>query len=275
MLSECELKKIIWKNSKSFYFSTWFLPFKDRYAIWCLYAFCRQTDDLVDNSFNTNPEQIENWQKDFNSENPQNQFLNAFKQIIAEYKIPIKYANELIEGCKSDLVKKQYKTFAELKHYCYQVAATVGLMSAYILGFNENKKKEMKFYAIKAGIALQLTNILRDIAEDLKLGRIYIPQEDFEKFNCPFSKEYWEQNICFKELLKFQISRTHLLYEEGRKGLKFLKWPGNLSISLALRVYEEILYKIEENNFEVLSQRAYIPFRRKLRLFPRAILDLF
>ena len=275
MLLESELKEIIWQNSKSFYFSTWFLPNKTRYAIWCLYAFCRLTDDLIDNNPQANTESIRAWQKDFNSEKPLNRFLQAFKQIITEYKIPIKYANELIEGCASDLDQKQYQTFAELENYCYKVASTVGLMSAYILGFDENKKQEMEFYAIKAGIALQITNILRDIAEDLGRGRIYIPQEDFVKFGCNYLKPSdWPEQESFKNLLKFQIARAKAFYKESYKGLRFLKWPGCLSTSLALVVYAEILSKIEENNFAVLEKRAYISLGRKLSLIPKAFCNI-
>lgn len=267
-----ETEKIIKANSQSFYFASQFLPTKTKKAIWSLYAFCRLTDNLAD-SPNASLEQLLAWEEDFKQNYPQNQILAEFKQIIDEYKIPIKYPLDLIEGCKSDLTAKKYNNFADLAGYCYQVASTVGLMSAYIIGFKPNYKTEMETYALKAGIALQLTNIIRDIKEDLERGRIYLPKDDFAVFNCNYENTAsWVESDKFKELINLQIQRARLLYNEAWQGLKYLNPIGALSIAIALGIYENILNSVEKNNYDVFSQRAFVSLFQKVILLPSLLL---
>lgn len=268
-------EKIIKANSQSFYFASQFLPPKAKEAIWSLYAFCRLTDDLADNP-NASLDKLLAWELDFKQNCPQNEILAEFKQIINKYKIPMQYPLDLIAGCKSDLTHKQYNSFAELAEYCYQVASTVGLMSAYILGFKQDYKTEMETYAIKAGIALQLTNIIRDINEDLQRNRIYLPKADFEVFNCNYQNPIsWHQNDNFNQLVNLQIQRARLLYAESWAGLKYLKPIGGLSIAIALGVYENILNAVENNDYDVFNQRAFVSFPKKVFLLPYLFFKFF
>ncbi|MDJ0625534.1 MAG: phytoene/squalene synthase family protein [Candidatus Caenarcaniphilales bacterium] len=261
-------------NSKSFTFATNLLPAKEKKAIRILYGFCRTYDNLVDESPNTSIEEIQMLQKDFNSKEPKDEINKLFKEIIHEFNIPMNYANDLIEGCIRDLSQKEYETFSDLCSYCYQVASTVGLMSCYILGFNQNKREETLDNAIKAGIALQLTNIIRDVGEDLHRGRIYLPKEDFQIGKCNFNNpESWKNSEDFKRLISLQITRARSLYKESKKGLKNLSLVGRLSVSSALRVYEEILSEVEKNNYDVLSKRAFVPMSKKIQLLPISLLD--
>ncbi len=264
--------ELISQHSKSFYFATALLPEKQRDAVRCLYAFCRTTDDLIDNNPNASFDTIEAWRSDLNSTFPQNVLLKDFKKVLNEFQIPIKYANELIDGCKRDLTQKRYADFADLASYCYQVAATVGLMSAYIIGFDRAHHDKMEEYAIKAGLALQLTNVLRDVREDWERGRLYLPLKDFEYFNCsPDDFSRWTEAVEFKQLIHFEIERCKGLYKEAFKGIKYLHFAGRLAVSAALTVYAEILKEIEKQNFDVFSKRAFVPFSRKLSLLPLII----
>jgi 15-cis-phytoene synthase len=269
--SRTQLCEVIKGHSKSFYFATQFLPPKKQIAVWALYAFCRATDDLVDQNPDVTAEDLKAWRNDFYQKKPQAPILAAFKEVIEEYEIPLKYVNDLIDGCARDLTQKTYKNFEDLSQYCYQVASTVGLMSAYILGFDRAHQQQMEKHAIAAGVALQLTNILRDVGEDLERERLYLPAEDFAKFSCNLNEPTaWADSQGFKDLIAFEIARARTLYAEGRRGLKYLNWSGRFSVSAALRVYEEILSEIEENNYNVLTERAFVPQKKKIWLMPEA-----
>ncbi|MDX1919100.1 MAG: phytoene/squalene synthase family protein [Candidatus Caenarcaniphilales bacterium] len=279
-----DLEQLIKEHSKSFHFASSFLPEKKKKAIWSLYAFCRTTDDLVDaphpNLLLKEKEEklklIDEWRQDFHSLRPKNFVLQNFQNTLEEFKIPEKYAYELIDGCRRDLIQNRYETFAQLSEYCYQVASTVGLMSSYIIGFNKNFEKVVVDNAIKAGIALQLTNIIRDVKEDLERDRIYLPKEDFETFNCDYnSPSTWRGSKEFNELIKFQVSRAHDLYKTSQKGTKHLEPEGRFAINCALTVYEGILDEVVKRNYDVFSQRAFVPFGRKLSMLPLILLKSF
>jgi 15-cis-phytoene synthase len=276
-LSEDNLEKIIQQHSKSFYFASSFLPKEKRLAIWSLYAFCRATDDLVDENPHSNIQEITDWQAQLNNTQPSpNPIIQTFRETIAKFNIPIQYANDLIEGCKSDLTKNRYKNFDELSHYCYQVASTVGLMSCYIIGFNKSHQELVLNQAHKAGIALQLTNIIRDIKEDLTLNRVYLPQEDFEQFNCDyFDPSSWKASNKFKALVKFQIERAQKLYKDSQSGIQHLSVDGRFAINSALTVYEGILTVIQKRNYDVFGQRAYLNLGQKLSKLPQILIKSF
>lgn len=264
-----DLGQIIKEHSKSFYFASSFLPEKKKKAIWSLYAFCRTTDDLVDNNTLSSLDLVDEWKEDLNSLNPKNEILSAFKKTVEEFNIPIIYANELIDGCRRDLIQNRYKTFAELSGYCYQVASTVGLMSSYIVGFNRFYEHVVTENAIKAGIALQLTNIIRDVKEDLDRNRIYLPEEDFKTCNCDYNHpEIWKESKEFKALIKVQIKRARDFYKTSHKGIKHLEMEGRFAINCALTVYEGILSEVEKKDLDVLSERAFVPLPKKLALLP-------
>jgi phytoene synthase len=172
----------------------------------------------------------------------------------------------LIDGVNRDLTQTRYQTFDELTTYCYGVASTVGLMSMYIVGFKSN---EAIPYAIKLGVALQMTNILRDVGEDYRNGRLYLPREELAFYGIR------EQDIAegrlndnWRQFMKFQIERTRKLYEESWAGVKMLEREGQLAIGAASVFYQGILNEIEKNHYDVFTRRASLSAMGKVGKIP-------
>lgn len=269
-------------HSKSFYLSTAFLPKPKRRAIRALYAFCRCTDDIVDVPFSPDPlnsaahiaTSLQDWrlaarQPAYLQTHP---VLKAWATVREDYGVPQRYAEELIEGCEMDLTVTRYATWEDLKRYCYHVASTVGLISAHIIGVNNDNGllfAQSKPAAIELGVALQLTNILRDVAEDLGRGRIYLPAEDMQRFN------YTEQDLHnrvnddrFKALMRFEIARAHALYDHSWRGIGYLQPDGRMAVGAAAVLYRGILHQIVANDFDVFHQRARLSARQKFARLP-------
>jgi phytoene synthase len=166
-------------HSKSFYFASGLLPEEKRSAVRALYAFCRTVDDIVDEveSKNNRDFELDYWRNvvETASSPADDLVASAWADTLTRYQIPRHYASQLIEGVARDLSQSRYQTFDDLTTYCYGVASTVGLMSMYIVGF---KSHEAVPFAIKLGVALQMTNILRDVSEDYRNGRLYLPREE-------------------------------------------------------------------------------------------------
>lgn len=259
-------------HSKSFYFSTAFLPADKRRAIRAFYAFCRVTDDMVDATDNPDPKQLEEWRVAARRppEEQNHSVLLAWATERDRFNVPQRYVDELIDGCEMDLTKTRYATWSELERYCYCVASTVGLVSMHIIGLRHEEASELAIErAIKLGLALQLTNILRDISEDLARGRIYLPQEDLDHFD--YTQDDLRQAINderFKQLMRFEMNRADALYDEGLKGIGYLNWDGRLAVGAAAMLYRGILAKIHLNDYDVFNHRAYLTQREKVRQMP-------
>src|SRR5215207_10068544 len=173
-----QAEKITAEHSKSFHFASGLLPEEKRSAVRALYAFCRTVDDIVDESLDSERDsQLDYWRGMVENASFENNDLiaAAWADTLARYHIPRHYALQLIDGVARDLSQSRYQTFDELATYCYGVASTVGLMSMYVVGFQTN---EAIPYAIKLGVALQMTNILRDVGEDYQNGRLYLPRQE-------------------------------------------------------------------------------------------------
>ncbi len=258
--------------SKSFHLATSLLPKAERRAVRALYGFCRETDNIVDDPQTTLHTDLNWWRDEVNRawQNQQNPVLAAWAHTRERYGVPQIYGDELIEGCEMDLTHSRYETFAELERYCYCVASTVGLMAMHILGTTTGVDYEdAKPYAIKLGVALQLTNILRDVGEDARRGRIYLPQEDMQRFNVTeddiLRSKLDERTI---HLLQFEIERAYHLYEEAWPGIGFLAEKARFSVAVAADVYRGILGKIISNGYNVYTQRAFLTHSEKLRRLP-------
>ncbi|MCC7446045.1 MAG: phytoene/squalene synthase family protein [Anaerolineae bacterium] len=258
--------------SKSFHLATSLLPRDERRAVRALYGFCRVTDNIVDDPQTTQHTDLNWWRSEVNREwqLQQNPVLAAWAHTRKRYGVPQVYGDELIEGCEMDLTRSRYETFAELERYCYCVASTVGLMAMHILGTTTGVDYEdAKPYAIKLGVALQLTNILRDVGEDARRGRIYLPQEDMQRFNVTeddiMRSKLDERTI---RLLQFEIERAYHLYEEAWPGIGFLADKARFSVAVAADVYRGILGKIISNGYNVFTQRAFLTRSEKLRRLP-------
>lgn len=264
-------------HSKSFYFSTALLPPEKRRAIRAFYAFCRTTDDTVDVLSKSEPETgpyLDEWRRSsrLSAREQTNPVLAAWTSVRDQYAVPQQYVEELIDGCEMDLTIKRYQIWGELQHYCYCVASTVGLISMHILGVNGDSAavfERSRQPAIDLGIALQLTNILRDVGEDLARGRIYLPQEDLRRFGV--SEEQLHDGVVderFRALMRFEIQRAHEYYERSIPAIASLKQDSRLAVGAAALLYRGILEKIVENDFDVFTLRAHLSFREKLQRMP-------
>ncbi len=256
------------QSSKSFYLASGLLPRAKRRAVRVLYAFCRFTDDLVDESSAGAAEQLAAWRARALAPHPAGDdvLLQAWHDVRVRHRIPIAYVRHLLDGIGFDLYQSRYATFDELAHYCYGVASTVGLMAMHIIGFKDESALP---YAVKLGVALQLTNILRDVGEDFRQGRIYLPQEDLRRFG--YGENDLAQGVIderFRALMAFEIGRTRQLYAEAWDGIRLLSPDGRLAIAAAADLYRAILGKIEENGYDVFNRRAHLGTAKKLARLP-------
>jgi phytoene synthase len=195
----------------------------------------------------------------------------AWAETQRRYGIPHGYADQLIDGIARDLRQNRYTTFAELTEYCYGVASTVGLMAMHIIGFRD---QDALPYAVKLGIALQLTNILRDVGEDWQAGRFYLPLEELADFGLSEAAIAGGQLIHgplsekWRAFISFQIERARALYDEAQPGIKLLDGDGRFAIAAAAELYRAILTQIEANGYDVIRRRAYLTAWDKARRLP-------
>lgn len=258
-------------GSKSFYFATRFFPRHLARSAHAVYWFCRYTDDLADEC--PTPEQgrrdVERWSEALvsayergNSEHP---ILAVFIDAVKRHAIPIEYSYELIEGMRMDLARPRFESFPELRLFCYRVASVVGLMMCSVIGFEKPADRERALpHAVDLGIAMQLTNILRDIGEDLNRGRIYLPRDEMERFGYSECDLFGRRrNAAFRELMRFQVSRARTYYQSGGQGIRLLSHRGRFAVKIASDVYSEILGQIESSDFNVFESRAVVPTVRK------------
>jgi phytoene synthase len=269
--------KIAAHLSKSFYMASALLPEEKRSAVRALYAFCRTVDDIVDEGTVFGREvELNYWlglTQGVIRPRPDDLIGQAWVDTCNRYHIPSQYALQLIDGVSRDLGAVRYATFDDLTTYCYGVASTVGLMSMYIVGF---KSAEAVPYAIKLGVALQMTNILRDVGEDFRNGRIYLPQEDLTAYN--ISEADLAAGLVtpqWREFMKFQLFRTRQLYTEAAQGIKFLERDGQMAIGAASDFYQGILDIIEANDYDVFSRRASLSAWDKVIRIPGLWLKMF
>lgn len=258
-----DLTTIITQGSQSsFLYSFSFLPKDQRTALNTVYAFCRTTDDIVDSETDVNKRAIflRKWRIELGKAlRGESKFtiLNQLAEVTRKFNIPVPHFYELIQGVEMDLTQTRFENFENLKKYCYLVASTVGLMSIKIFG-PTNKRVEK--YAENLGIALQLTNILRDIKADAKVNRIYIPQEDLKRFG------YTEENILnneynsnFIKLMEFETTRAEEYYRTAQNSLqpedkRFLFAP-----KIMERIYYHTLLRIKANRYNVYKKSLKLP----------------
>jgi phytoene synthase len=255
-------------HSKTFYLASSLLSEDKRRAVRALYAFCRVSDDLVDSNVEDALIKLKSWRELTLEKEPTDQdaIAMAWNDTRRNYKIPWLYAEQLISGVAQDLDRTRYQTFDELVSYCYGVACTVGLMSMHIIGFSGPAAIP---YAIRLGVALQMTNILRDIGDDWRNGRIYIPLEELQRFGLD------EQAIAdgrvddrWRGFMRFQIERTRQLYAEALPGVSLLERDGRFAIEAAAELYEAILHDIEDHDYDVFNRRASVSKWGKVRRLP-------
>lgn len=255
------------RHSKSFALSLRFLPAAKRRAVWAVYAFCRTADDIVDQAGAPAARlaAIDAWEAELHAAyagRATDPIFVAFADAAARYHVPLFAALDLLRGARMDVSVNRYATYAELRDYCYLVASTVGVLVAPILGARDGEALDD---AIALGHAMQLTNILRDVGEDARMGRIYLPLDEMARFG------YTEADLLattvdgrFVELMRFQIDRARRLYREAEPGIARLHPESRYTVRLALHLYRGILGAIEANNYDVFTKRAYVPLQAKI-----------
>lgn len=256
-------------HSRSFHLSSSLLPPEKRRAVRALYAFCRVTDDIVDRAEGDSREALEVWRERALSFNPpiDDPVAVAWADARLRFNVPQHYAEQLINGVARDMSQTRYDSFEDLASYSYGVASTVGLMSMHITGFNGQVAIP---YAVKLGVALQMTNILRDVAEDWRRGRVYLPQQELTAYG--LSEADLDRGVVtdsWRSFMRFQIARNRQLYDEAWPGISLLDPEGRLAIGAAADLYRAILNDIVANDYDVFSRRAYVSAWGKLGRLPR------
>ena len=261
-------QEIMKKSKTNFANSNIFLSPEKQEAINIIYSFCRHSDDIVDDEysdFETKKSNLENWRTEFLNalkNDSKIKILIDLKEVIEKYRINSDIFLDLLKGMEMDLTRSRYKTFDDLRTYCFLVASTVGLITIEVYGY---KDKAIQEYAVNLGMALQLTNILRDIKSDAAIGRIYIPADDLEQFGCT-EKDILDSNYNrnFVELMKFQCERAKSFYIKADAYLVKSERRRMLSARIIEKIYFGILRKIEKSGYNVFKKRIRLSNFRKL-----------
>lgn len=262
------------QSGSSFYYSFLFLPETRRKAIIALYAFCREVDDVTDANLTEEISRVKlQWWRDEISRlfqgMPQHPVTRALHKSIEQFDLPQEYFLEIIDGMEMDLEQQRYPSFKALSLYCYRVASVVGLLSAEIFGYQDRQTLK---YARDLGMAFQLTNILRDVGEDARRGRIYLPQEDLQRFDVK------EQDLLqgretpeFYQLMAFQAQRARDYYQRAMSHLPETDRYAQRAGLIMSAIYQNLLDEIERDGFHTLTQRIGLTSLRKIWLAVRTL----
>lgn len=251
------------------------LPRDRRDDMTVFYAFCRIVDDIADEPslpVETRQAQLEAWKKSLDGRFDGEPSLAAeVRALIAKYRIPVEHFREIIAGMEMDLAGTKYRTFGELRLYCYRVASAVGLVSIEIFGCRNTRSKD---YALNLGLALQLTNIIRDVGEDWANGRrIYLPLEEMERFHyTPDDLEARKQNEAFDALIRFQAGRAREFYSLAVAALTREDVRALVSAEIMRKIYKSLLEKIEGDGYRVLERRYSLGKISKMAIVIRTLL---
>jgi phytoene synthase len=258
---------IVAQHSRTFSLASGLLPPDKRRAARALYAFCRITDDVVDVPTSDPVSALDEWRRAALDDCSSDPVIVAWTDTRRRYGIPVRYAEQLIDGVGQDLVPLRYQTFGELATYAYGVASTVGLMLMHIVGYTG---PDAIPYAIKLGIALQLTNILRDVGEDWRAGRLYLPVEELEAYGLTDVDLMIERvDAHWRDFMRFQINRNRRFYAEAWPGIAMLSRDGRFAVAAAADLYRAILDDVEAHDYDVFSRRAHVSALKKLGRLPK------
>ncbi|MBE3567150.1 MAG: phytoene/squalene synthase family protein [Thermogemmatispora sp.] len=275
--SEAQEEALLAHHGRTFHFAARFLPGELRPSFVTLYAFFRTLDDLVDERGPEEEpraiaEELRAWRAWFLADHqgpaPREPLGSRLTQVVERYGVPGTLFLDFLEGLHWDLWPREFASFSRLRAYCYRVAGTVGLALAHVLGATSEGALAA---AESLGIAMQLTNILRDVGGDLRKGRLYLPLEDLTRFG--LSRSHLQQlldtgqgpDAAFRDLMRYEVARTHLCYAQSLPGVWLLPPDRRLPILLAGRLYRRILHAIEQHNYDVLRARAHTTLTEKLR----------
>jgi phytoene synthase len=257
------------RSRSNFFYAFLFLPRREREAIYAVYAFCRIVDDAVDLGGDRTVQRAElgRWRDEIARVYhgaPTHPAGQRLQEAVRAFSIPQAALEEIIAGVEMDLEPATYETFEDLEVYCYRVASAVGLCCIEIFGYTDPRARD---YAVNLGIALQLTNILRDVGADARAGRVYLPQEDLRRFGVTrddlAASRYTQP---FVELARFEAARARDYYRRAREALP----PGDrgrlFAAEIMGRTYLALLEAMEARQFRVLEERVALPSRRRMAI---------
>ena len=253
-------------SGSSFYYAFLFLPAERRRAITALYAFCREVDDAVDDAaeMQVAAAKLAWWRSELAglyAGDPQHPVTRALAPFKEKFSITAERLNEIIDGMEMDLTQTRYLDWAGLERYCYLVAGVVGVLAAGIFGYRNPRTLD---YARELGIAFQLTNVIRDVGEDARKNRIYLPMEDLKRFNVPASDILQSrESDGFKALMAFQAARARSQYEKAMQALPPEDRRAQRSGLIMAAIYRALLEEIETDGFRVLVQKTSLTPLRK------------
>lgn len=280
-----ECRRITALFSKTFYMGTQLLSEEKRKAVWAVYTWCRRTDDLVDGPrviqrSDHLTEVLKDWElrlEEIFDGKGRDTLDMAMADAVATYNdLDIGPFRDMVKGMVMDVEQSRFETWDDLYLYCYRVAGTVGLMTLPIMGTAKEGREGVKGAtkaAVSLGIALQLTNILRDVGEDRLRGRIYLPLEDLRRFN--YSEEDLFNCVLdnrYKNLMKFEIARARRYFRAAQKGVHLLSEDSRLPVQASLDMYSQILDVLEENGYDNFNRRAYVSKSKKITTMPLSYL---
>ncbi|QHN91130.1 hypothetical protein HN873_058273 [Arachis hypogaea] len=270
--------------AKTFFLGTQLMTEERRKAIWAIYVWCRRTDELVDgpNASHITPTALDRWEQRLNDVfqgRPYDMFDAALSHTVSNYPVDIQPFKDMIEGMRMDLRKSRYNNFHELYLYCYYVAGTVGLMSVPVMGIAPDSKSSTETIynaALALGIANQLTNILRDVGEDARRGRIYLPQDELAQAGLS-EEDIFNGKVTdkWRNFMKGQIKRARIFFDEAEKGVSELNSASRWPVWASLLLYRQILDSIEANDYNNFTKRAYVGQAKKLLSLPAAYAKAF
>ncbi|CAN5264018.1 presqualene diphosphate synthase HpnD [soil metagenome] len=259
------------KSGSSFYYAFLFLPPPRRAAITAFYAFCREVDDVVDETLDPSiaATKLAWWRQEAATAfagKPTHPVMRALLPHAATFDIRLEHLNAVIDGCQMDLEQNRYLDFAGLQRYCHLVAGVVGEVASGIFGRTEPATIT---YAHTLGQALQLTNIIRDVGDDARRGRIYLPISELQQFDVKAHEilkrdKPWGYSERFTALMRFQAERAHALYDRAFALLPDADRPAQKTGLMMANIYRALLREIELENFQVLQQRIALTPVRKL-----------
>lgn len=256
-------------SGSSFYYSFLLLPPDRRRAITALYAFCREVDDVVDECRDASvaARTLAWWRCELErlyAGHPEHPVTRALLPMLSRFNLPQELLTEIIDGMAMDLQQSRYADFSALSLYCYRVASVVGLLAAEIFGYTDHRTQK---YAHNLGMAFQLTNIIRDVGEDARRGRIYLPMDELERFSVPAEDLLTAQySDNFRRLMEFQIERADHHYTQAFSELPACDRKNQRPGLMMAAIYRTLLEEIRRAGCRVLNQRISLPPLRKIWL---------
>lgn len=263
-----ECNRIARASKSSFYLAFFGLPKLKRDALCALYAFMRLVDDASDEpgDLESKRRRLAQWRAKLDEaaggRTGGHPILPALADTITRFEIPTRYFHDLISGAEMDLTVASYATFDRLSEYCYRVAGTVGLTCLYVFGFRDARSPDL---AERLGLAFQLTNVIRDVRADFEMGRVYLPDEDIERFECSSENLRGPVTARLRELLAFEAERAWRLYEEGAPLVEQVDADSRATLAALIRTYSTLLARIEEREFDVFSSRVSLSSAEKVQ----------